>query len=316
MKKLIPAVAAIAWLAVLSPGSATATTTLETNGHGDQVLLHNILQQRTRPFYAGTRAPGTGLGPLVPITPPGYPYGGQAVIDDRGGAVLAVSGFDYQEIEKPIFERFFVRPPGGAFEPLDLDVAGMSEVAGNARGDVVVWSRVARAFRAFRYRPAGGDFGPPIALRGRDPSFVKLLVDEDGSVTCVWREHAPAAEQVHTFEARRPPDGEFGTPTEVTGLPAYVQLYPATASNGRALLTWGEGASIMGVERPPGGHFGTPFRIADSPESFFNIHRVALAPSGAAALTFGHLHTYLAARDPSGSFERQTLSARQVGRWR
>ena len=277
------------------PPVAAASVELAGNARGDQVLLHRVLDQRTRPLYAGTRAPRGAFGPLAPITAEGGPWFARAVVDDAGGAVAGITAVDYTGAELP---RTLVstRSPGGAFEPAAAFGAGASvpmQVATNAGGDAIV-----RVPDRYRFRPSGGALGPPTELPGG--SGGGLAVDLDGTVAFVWSDSGSPTQGPRTFESHRPPGGDFGPPVEIPNVP--VAPYFAAASNGRALLVWDDGHTIWAAERPPGGHVGAPFEVAESRDGFFNVEDVEVAPRGAAAITFGSLRYYLTVRDPGGSF--------------
>jgi hypothetical protein len=276
---------------------ASASVELAGNAGGDQVLLHRVLDQRTRPLFVGTRAPGGAFGPLVPITADGGPWVARAAVDGAGAMVAGMTAVDYTWAEEP---RALVstRAAGGAFESASAFGAGTGtylQVATNARGDAVV---ALRTPGRYRFRPSGGTLGPPTELPGGAGGG--LAVDLDGTVAFVWSDSGSPTQGPRTFESHRPPGGDFGPPVEIPNVP--FAPYFATASNGRALLVWDDGHTIWAAERPPGGHVGAPFEVAQSHDGFFNVEDVEVAPSGAAAITFGSLRYYLTVRDPGGSF--------------
>ncbi len=280
-------------LLVLTPGAADGWAGIVSNGRGDQVLIEHVLGQHTRPLFAATRTSTGAFGPLLPITGAGGSYDVSAVVDDAGGSLLVASGRVYDGY-RPIAElpaQVVEQAPGGAFGPTrDFGPSASPnagwQVVGNGRGDVIAFS----TDRHYRFRAAGGEFGPVTALP--DGEMIGAAMDPDGSVVYVFDNDA------HVSESVRPPAGAFGPSTEIA---APYNARPAAARNGRMLVAWADGSQIMGVERPPGGDFGAAFKIADAPEPFADLYHVAVSPGGTAAVSFGYRYAYLATRSASGA---------------
>jgi hypothetical protein len=302
--KLICTVAVVVLLCGVA-GDASARVDLAANARGDQVLLHQVLQQTYRPLFAGLRDAGAerfgGFAPLPPALGIG-PRG--AVVDDGGGAVVGWGTTD-GGYEGAGAVMVAVRRPGGAFAaPVQLDGARPSSlsVAGNARGDALVaWSGPGGALR-YAFRPANG------TLQAARPvpdapgaSVVGATLDADGTATLAWSRYDPARGIYVLYASTRPPDGDFGAPREISGVTPSYGLAFAAASDGRALLAWPKGRSVMAAERPPGGDFGPPFAaIASAPATA--VKGLAIAPSGAAAIAFGQTGVRLTARRAGGAF--------------
>jgi hypothetical protein len=292
------ATAAIAIAAALAlAGAARAAVVLAGNSRGDQVLVQRVLDQRTRPLYAATRAPGGAFGPLSPLTSAGRPFIPNATVDDNGGAIAAISALDPFGVQ-PAVSQIAIQTPGASFAaPSDVAPVGPVDLTANASGDAIV-----AGGGLYRFRPRGGEFGPATDLPSENPSASVFAVDPDGSVAYFWRESSTAFNDPRGFESVRPPGGEFGPPTPIADLALRHDLAQVAVSDGRVLVVWHSDASIVGAEREPGGQFGPPFKVADSPLPFFNLFDVAIARSGAAAVAFGYFNTYIASRDPGGSF--------------
>jgi hypothetical protein len=301
MAKLIPTAAVVVLLCVPA-GGASAKVNIVTNARGDQVILHQVLEQASRPLYAGIRDGGGPFDAFAAL-PPAQGIGPRgAVVDDAGGAVAAWGTTD-GSYDGAGAVMIAVRPSGGTFgPPVQLDARRPSSltVAGNSRGDTLVaWNSSAAIQYAFR--PAGGDFEPVRAVPGVTGSVVGATLDPDGSATLVWSDYDPTRGIYAISTSTRPPGGEFGAPHEVPGVSPTYGLTFAAARNGRALLAWPASRSIMAAERPPGGDFGPPFAAipGDPPAS---VKGLAIAPSGAAAIAFGHYTVRLTARNPDGAF--------------
>ena len=304
MTKVASTIAVLAALAAFAPAGAQATVYIASNPRGDQVLSQHVLfQQSNRPGYVATRQRGSRFGPLTPITPSDASYGAAVFVDDAGGALALATGYVFTDRYLSGFgsSLLLARPPGGDFTQV-ADLSSDSEPGGptfaaGANGDAIfAWQQYGQPAH-YRFRPAGGELGPDTPLPGNDPGQRAMSVERDGTVVYLW------AERAHTFEAERPPGGQFGAPTEVAGVAPYAEWTLASSRNGRMLLLWGDNGAITGVERPPHGHFGSPFKLP-IPGGFFNIHSASIADSGAAAVTAGYTTDYLVARDPGGKFRK------------
>jgi hypothetical protein len=307
--RIVRSVALAFALACAVPTVARASVELAGNPAGDQVLFHRVLDQLTRPLYVGTRAPGAAFGPLVPLTPGGN-FTAVAALDEKGGAVAGLRAFDNVT---PGLQQSLTstRPPGGAFSaPAEFApyAGGVMQVASNARGDAIV---AMRSPNRYRFRPAGGAIGPMTPLPGDGGYDGGLAVDADGTAAFIWSEYSQSTGHTRTFESHRPPGGEFGPPVEAPN--GVFPQYFASASNGRALVVWTRDYSIWASDRAPGGYLGPAFKVADLPGAFMSVQKVAVASSGAAAISFGYTGYYAAVRDPGGSFGApQKISPRPV----
>jgi hypothetical protein len=306
----IALVTSLCWVAVPAAG---AHVEIASNPNGDQVIFDSPLFQLSRQLYAATRAPGGSFTGLAPITPARAAYSGSPFVDDAGGTLALVRGLVFAG-DQPASgtSRLLARQPGGAFaEEAELPIGedGTPRLAVGEHGDALaVWAKHSTPGQ-YRFRPADGVLGPETALPGKNPSASFVSIEGDGTAVYLWREGAANPADARTFESERPPGGEFGPPVEVSGVPAYSDLTATSARNGRQLVVWPALRSIRGVERLPGGRFGASFKVADSPDVSSNIHSVALANSGAAAIVFGDERLFLAARDPGMSFGNQQLIA-------
>jgi hypothetical protein len=300
MAKLISSAAVIVLMSAFAT-EASARVDLASNPRGDQVVLHQVLEQTYRPLFAGLRDAGAPrFGAFVPL-PPALGIGPRgAVVDDTGGAVVGWGTTDggYDGAGAVMIA---LRPPGGEVgAPVQLDATRPNSlsVAGNARGDALVaWSGPGGLRYAFR--PAGGALAAVRPVPDAAGYLYGATLDPDGTAVLVWSRYDVTRGTYLVYTSTRPPDGEFGTPHELPGVTPPYGLTFAAARNGRALLAWHDGRSTMLLERPPGGEFGAPFAAAPS-ESIIGL---AIAPSGAAAIAFGHYQVRLAARRPGGTFD-------------
>ena len=304
MPKLICTVAVVVLLCGLA-SDASARVDLAANARGDQVLLYQVLQQTYRPLFAGLRDAGAErFGGFVPL-PPALGIGPRgAVVDDGGGAVAGWGTTD-GGYEGAGAVMVALRPPGGEMAaPVQLDGTRPSSlsVAGNGRGDALVaWSGPGGALR-YAFRPADGALQAVRPVPDAQGSVVGATLDPDGTATLVWSRYDPARGIYVLHASTRMPDGDFGAPRELSGgvNPSYGLAF-AASRDGRALLAWPAGRSVMAAERPPGGDFGPPFvAIPAAPGS--TVRGLAIAPSGAAAIAFGQAGVRLAARRPGGTF--------------
>jgi hypothetical protein len=307
--KLISTGAVVVLLCVLAC-DASARVDLATNGRGDQVVLHQVLAQFSRPLFAGIRSAGAArFGAFVPL-PPALGIGPRgAVVDDAGGAVVGWGTTD-GSYEGPGAVMAALRPAGGEIgAPVQLEARRPSSlaVAGNSRGDALVaWNSSAAIQYAFR--AAGGGFESTKAVPGVTGSVVGAALDPDGSATLVWSSYDSNRGIYVVYTSTRPLGGEFAAPHEVTGVSPSYGLTFAAARNGRALLAWPAARSVMAAERPPGGDFGAPFTAVPAGPAV-SVKGLAVAPSGAAAIAFGRYPVRLTARNPDGAF----LPSQRVG---
>ena len=297
-------------LAGLAPATAVGSTTLATNPSGTQVVLHQVLEQSSRPLFAGVRDAGTArFAAFVPL-PPALGIGPRgAVVDDAGGAVAAWGTTD-GSYEGAGAVMTAVRPPGGKMgAPVQLDARRprLLTVGGNARGDALVaWNSTGAIQYAFR--PAGDNLEPVRAIPGVTGSVVGATLDPDGTATVVWTNYESPPGRYVTYTSTRPPGGDFGAPHEVPGVSPSYGITFAAAPNGRALLAWTSGRAVMAAERPPGGDFGPPFAALPAGPAA-SVKGLAIAPSGAAAIAFGHYAVRLTARGAGEAF----LPSQRVG---
>jgi hypothetical protein len=292
-------VAAVVALLCLSRGDAAANVSIATNPRGDQVILHQVLGQFSRPLFGGVRDADGPFGAFVAL-PPAQGIGPRgAAVDDAGGAVAAW-GTTNGAYEGAGAVMAAVRPPGGKLGPpveLEARRPRLFAVAGNSRGDaIVVWNSSAAIQYAFR--PAGGGFEPVAAVPGVVGGVVGAALDSDGTATIAWSRYDASRGFYAISTSTRAPSGEFAPPREVPAVTPPLGVVFAAAPNGRALLAWPQGSSTMVSERPPGGDFGVPFAAGPSE----SIAALAVAPSGAAAIELGSGHVGLTTRRPGESF--------------
>jgi hypothetical protein len=290
-------VAALALL-LTAAGSARASTEIATNPAGDQVLLHQLLGQTTRPLYATTRHPGTGFGPVQPVVPPPGIFYPAARVDDSGAFVATWVSDDPFRRTHPTTNAVAIGAPDGSLgTPTTLPGASFrwQDFASNPRGDTIVVYRNDGEPAHYLYRPAGGDFGSPGDLPGRRDSPFGFAVDGDGTALVVL--YGPQGE---LLQATRPPGGQFGPPTEIADA---EDAEFAASRSGRALIVFSRGRTVRAMERPPGGSFGMPFQVASHLKHAEPLLAAAVADSGAAVVWYTPQdNTYAVARDPGGAF--------------
>src|SRR3954463_4464584 len=267
MAKLASTIALVLALAV--PAAASAGVDLVGNAHGDQVLLHQLLNHHDRPLFAGTRAAGSAFGPLTPISPGNDVHTPAAAVDDSGGAVAVWEAYPTGSTPG-VAVQASIRPPNGKFGPaVELGKGVGLSFASNERGDALALWKLSTAPAQYSFRPAGGAFGPPTDA----PSGTAgVSLDPDGTATFYAVELGDDEWSLTT--ATRPPGGEVGAPRRVAAVPSPDPEFVA-ARNGRVLLAWVGADALTLAERAPGGDFGPLYDVPSHVDSF-GIHSVQL----------------------------------------
>jgi hypothetical protein len=299
----------------LAPTTAVGSTTLATNPAGAEVLLHQPLQQQSRPLFVSTREPDGSFAPLRPLGAPPGVFDAQAALDDAGGAVAAWVSRDPKAARA---DRGFVsvRAPGAAFAPptqvFEEPPGRRVQLAANGAGDAIVgWSSKTDGYV---FRPSGGAFGqartlPTSSLAPTTYGFFSgLSVDPDGAAH-VFSELQANDGSSDLYEAIRPRDGEFGAAAPIAHLARSDGVAFAASRTGRVLFVWNDGTTLKGMDRAPGGSFSAPFDVPAGPissdiEDTPAVLRLAVAPSGAAVVAIRArigVHV-VAARKAGGSF--------------
>jgi hypothetical protein len=300
MARLLRIAAMAMALTAVHASSTGASVYLLGNSRGDQLLLHQVLGQHNRPFFAGLRPAGGAFAPFTPISEPVDIAQHSAVVDDSGGAVVAwTTGV---QDPNPSPGRLFVatRPPGGTFgNPALLATdATLVQLYGNARGDtIVVWYTQGGRTR-YAYRPAGANFGQQYEL---DRPPVGIALDDDGSAHAVFFGGSGSSARLET--ADRLPDGDFGPRQPIAGTDGARSAILAAAGDGRGLLVWTGGHSVFAMDRVPHGSFGPRIDLGVLPGDLVDA---LVRPSGAAVIRFGFDGGKVAVRAPGGSFSGAT----------
>jgi hypothetical protein len=300
---LLAAVQATIALSCLAPVTAVARVDLAGNARGDQVLLHQLLEHQDRPLSAGTRAPSARFGPLAPVSLATAVSERAAVVDDAGGAVIAWATHlpDTYPPDSPAYVA--TRAPGRDFAaPLEIGQdAGRPLLASNARGDALVAFGAYGKEAQYRFRAAGGEFGPPTAAPL--PLLIGIALDEDGTALFagVQFDHETGSDRL--LVVTQPHGAAPGAAKEVPGGTSVFDVHMTSAPNGRTLIVWRDSNGVVAVERPPGGDFSPRYTVATGAVASQNpIAYVKLASSGAAAVLIGTYGGFLTVRDPAGQF--------------
>lgn len=304
MGRLIWIAALATALTAMHLSAASASVYFLGNSRGDQLLLHQVLGQHHRPFFAGLRSPSAGFAPFTPISEPVDISQRSAVIDGGGGAVVAWTTGAQDPNPSP--GRLFVaiRRPGDSFaSPVQLASDGtMVWLYGNGRGDtIVVWYTQAGEAR-YSFRPASGDFGPTQAI---DKPPVGIAIEGDGTAVAVFSGSS------HFELATRPVGADFGPRQPIAGTDGARLGTFAAAPDGRGLLVWTDGPSVFTMDRPAGGDFGPPVRVGARAD--YDLSGAVVRQSGAALIRFGNLGQAAALRPPGGRFSRMTPIAVPYG---
>lgn len=202
----------------------------------------------------------------------------------------------------------------------------------DAAGTVtIVWaqSSTGRRVMALR-RPAGGDWGTPVALgRGYSP---QVATDEAGNVTAVWLTQRRGRSD-GVMAAQRPAAGHWSDPVRLTrdvSVPGYVpdgeEVYGAArvdlavSPGGDVVVLWDWGSDprdvpwrIRSAYQPAGEAWGKQVDV--TPASGANSPQVGVSADGAAVLVYGrqamgHPQVLLARdRTPDGAWTRAVTIA-------
>jgi len=292
----------------LCAADAHAAIELFSNGRGDQVLVHQVLGQSSRPLYAGLRDANGTFTPLTALAPAAAIGAREAVMSTAGGSVIAWIALDSPDARTGRVLVASWRNLGQLEAPTELSSGAAPTklaLAGNDNGDTLVaWTDAAGQLHE-SFRPSGGTFGPVEDVAGANGGIIGAALDSDGSATLVWSEGRVLK------VARRSPGGEFVSTQDLAEVPSASDITFAAAPNGRALITWSHGGAIMAVERHPLADFGAPFQVAQA-TSFEDVKDVSLAPSGAAAVAFGSARIAVATRSLGGPFRKPARVGRPV----
>ncbi|HEY0279302.1 MAG TPA: hypothetical protein VGC32_13635 [Solirubrobacterales bacterium] len=126
------------------------------------------------------------------------------------------------------------------------------------------------------FRPAGGGWGPPVAIStpGRKAGWPAVAFDAAGEATAVWmREDSPFPLRVHGViqAADLPAGGTWGAPVDLSAASVNaVGPRLAVDRGGDAAVVWEGGVGVDGTEgviqattRPAGGGWSAPADLAD-----------------------------------------------------
>jgi hypothetical protein len=304
---LIGFVCALAAVACVT-ASASARTLAAGNERGDEVVLCQVLFQRTRPLFAATGSPAHPLHGMRALTGHIYPVDESVAVDDRGGAVAAwivsTPGNERQRVVVAI------RRPGARFgAPRTLTppfrYPENIRLAMNGRGDAVLFWNGARGRLQYSYRAAGRPFARPRPIPGSAGAVGNAVVDPDGGVVAAWTNSGV------TRAAYRPRGGTFESGHAVAGVSGGAELSASGA--GEALLWWRDGGAVRAVERPPRGEFGQPFTLYDGIPKKAQIDQVELGRGGEVALSWEDPSLAIVVRDASGSWSPPEIVGRPGG---
>ncbi len=175
--------------------------------------------------------------------------------------------------------------------PVDVSPAGQGastpHVALDAAGDAVaVWVRSGGTNQIVQaaVRPAGGSFGPSVALAavGQDSFTPQVALDQAGDAVAVWVRSNGANQIVQA--AVRPAGGSFGAPLDLS-VAGQSGFAPQVAMDkaGDAIAVWyrfnGTNYIVQAAVRPAGGSFGAPVDLAAAGQDSF-ASQVALDQAG------------------------------------
>jgi hypothetical protein len=207
---------------------------------------------------AGVRAPGASdFGAPEPIAPPAPPGGAirnLLVVQVPGAETVALWSVAAPGIPERI--EWSARLPDGAFGavhevpraglPADASTDMMSASAG-ANGDLVLALATEGTEPDGRFglrvygtvRPAGGEFGNPVALSALGSLSPAVAVGPDGDAVVAWLEGGstrPGAIRA----SRRAPGGAFAAPTTLdrTTGPGLAQPFVTAGTGGETVAMW------------------------------------------------------------------------------
>lgn len=250
----------LAWVALLT-GVASEAYAARAWGPaavavaGDGTVMHGDIQAAYTSrgelvaFWHGGQA-GVAVRPrgapaFGPAQPVGPTWGGQGevVVDGQGGAVIAFLTANSRL-------RTGQRPAGGRWQLSELapHAYGFSAAAGTGGQAAVAF--IDRAGVKLAYRPANGDFGPPVLLRAFTenyyPQAPDVAITADGTVLVGWQ--SVMSQQEVTEAVQRMPSGTLGPVARLSraGWNGYSPLLSADGS-GHAMAVWGEARDLTGT---------------------------------------------------------------------
>jgi hypothetical protein len=223
-----------------------------TGPGGDQALVwaHDggTVMVTIRPAGGAWSDPATVSGSDAPIDAP------RLALDARGDAIVVWDVSSYRS------EYAFLPSRGTWGPPQSLGGASEASVALDSGGNALAaWSDGHTLSAA--YKPAGGDFGAPVALstaNGHGITPPRIAFDPHGRATLLWSDSNPGAgyDASRLWAEDRSPDGAFGGPVPVT--PDYIDA----AGSQLAVLADGTTLVLATLLGQPQAH-GIPPRTGD-----------------------------------------------------
>lgn len=147
-----------------------------------------------------------------------------------------------------------------------------ADVAIDSSGDTfAVWARSngTDTIVEFAYRPAGGEFSPPVALSaaGENATCPTAAMDSNGDATVAWLESNGTNEIVQSAYGQA--GGPFSAPVNLSAAGADATCPEVVASSeGGATVAWTRadesGSDVEAASRPPGGAFSASVAVSTS----------------------------------------------------
>ncbi|HEY6887806.1 MAG TPA: hypothetical protein VI300_08505 [Solirubrobacter sp.] len=221
-----------------------------------------------------------------------------------------------------------LRDPGGSWgDPAELSPGEgwrpeKVAAAVSDRGDAIVtWTETSFDRRTMRVsvarRPAGGTWAPPQVIQASVPveiQSVATAIAADGEAVVLWRTPTPGSPNIAgVMVATAPATGRFGAPTRLATLPSRSEASLAASPDGRALVAFSDGKSLLVAERGPGGSFAAPARVGAAVDPVAVRTTAVLGADGRAAIAWtgiGLGGVSVVTRAPGGTFSAPSVLAR------